>query len=271
MQLFQLLHAVDDQLVPERCKLHLAGWDGEVDPLEEYLAGRFDEWQPGQSNRNFQRDYVVSLIALPRASNWLFVGAYESLGCKGPDQRGFFRYDLRKRESTKELDGRLVVWFERPGRQSYLLCEKWDQALRVAEIRPDKLRVAEFPGYSWAMLTKQHLDIVVRQHIESWRVALSNVAGVYVIADRHTGNLYVGSANSGEGIWSRWCDYSATGHGGNRELRELLRKEGDTYAENFQFGILEIADTHASTQDVLDRESYWKGLLLTREHGYNAN
>ncbi len=86
-----------------------------------------------------------------------------------------------------------------------------------------------------------------------------------------TGKLYVGSATGGEGIWSRWCAYSTTGHGGNCELADLLREKGDTYAENFHFGVLEIADTHASTDDILRRESYWKDLLRTRvPHGYNA-
>ena len=129
----------------------------------------------------------------------------------------------------------------------------------------------EFPGYSWVMLTKQRLDVVVEQQVASWKAALANVAGVYVIADRASGKLYVGSATGDEGIWSRWCAYSQTGHGGNRELRRLLRDKGIAYAENFQFGVLEIADTHASDDDVLQRESRWKELLLTRDHGYNAN
>ena len=48
-----------------------------------------------------------------------------------------------------------------------------------------------------------------------------------------------------------------------------LRKA--SYAENFQFGVLEIADTHASDADVVKRETRWKELLLTREFGYNGN
>jgi len=138
-------------------------------------------------------------------------------------------------------------------------------------VRPAKLQIAAFPGYSWATLTKQQLDIVVDQQVMSWKTALSNVDGVYVIADRSTGKLYVGSATGQEGIWSRWCTYSATGHGGNRELKELLREEGGDHAKNFQFSILEIADSHASSEDTLARESHWKQVLLTRAHGLNAN
>lgn len=272
MRLFQILQLLDDQVLPERCKVHLAGWNGKEDPLDEYLAGGFDDWQSWQTKKNFERPFVVSLIALPRTGDWLFAGVHNSEGCEWLEEHGMHRYRLSRRPGLNELDGRLVLRFERPGRQSYLLGENWSQAIEVAEIRPEKIRVAEFPGYASITLTKQHLDIVVKQEIETWRSALANVAGIYVIADRSTGKLYVGSATSGEGIWSRWCSYSVTGHGGNSELRDLLKREGDTYAANFQFGVLEIADTHASIDDVLRRESHWKGLLLTRApHGYNAN
>ena len=170
-----------------------------------------------------------------------------------------------------EFEGRLIVHYERAGRQSYRNAEMLDDALTISEYRPEKMDIGEFPGYLNTTLTKQHLDIVVKQEIASWKGALSNVAGVYVVADRETGKLYVGSATGDEGIWGRWRAYSATGHGENQELQQLLDNKGEDYAENFQFGILEIAGTDASDDDVLKRESRWKELLLTREHGYNAN
>jgi len=272
MQLFQLLASLDSELTPERCKLHLAGWNGSEDPLDVYLAGGFDDWQSWQNKKNFERDFVVSLIDLSGSNRWLFAGVHDSDGSAWNPRNRCYRYDLHRRSQTDELDGRLVVSFKRPGRQSYLLGDRWADALEVAEILPEKRHVEDFPGYSWAMLSKQRLDIVVRQPVESWRAALGAVSGVYVITDRATGKLYVGSATAGEGIWSRWCAYSTTGHGGNRELRQLLEAEGDEYADNFQFGVLEIADTHASQQDILERESHWKDLLQSRvPHGYNAN
>lgn len=271
MQLFQLLTSLDNEITPQRCKLHLACWNGREDPLDVYLAGRFDDWQAWQGKRNFERKFVVSLIAMPGSDRWLFAGTHDSDGSKWHSGNQCYRYKLRRRSQTDELDGRLVVKFKRPGRQSYLLGDRWINLLEIAEIRPEKLRVAEFPGYSRALLSKQHLDIIVRQQVESWKVALSAISGIYVIADRATGKLYVGSATAGEGIWSRWCSYSVTGHGGNRELVRLLKEKGDAYADNFQFGILEIVDTHASQEDILTRESYWKDLLQSRTHGYNAN
>ena len=270
MRLFQLLQSVDPAVLPEHCKIHLAVWNGTEDPLDVYLAGDFDEWQRGQRRKNFERPLVVSLIGLSRPGHWLFAGVHDSLssevgGCG-------YVYELKRRPATDEFDGRLIVAFARPGRQSYLRAERWVEELEVAEIRPERMRVSDFRGYSWAMLDKRQLDIVVSQRVDSWKAALSAVSGVYVISDIATGKLYVGSATAGEGIWSRWGSYSSSGHGGNKELRILLEREGNQYANNFRFGVLEIADTHASNDDVLKRESYWKDLLLSRApHGYNAN
>jgi hypothetical protein len=272
MDLFQIIGIIDADVVPDKCKIHLAGWNGEDDPLDVYLAGDFDEWQSWQRKRNFERSFVVSLISLSRDSQWLFAGVYNSEGCVWVEEHKMNSYRLSKRARTNELEGRLIVRFERTGRQSYLLGEKWNSAIKVVEVRPEKIKIAPFPGYSSAMLSKQHLDIVVKQGIESWRSALASVAGVYVIADRQTGKLYVGSATGVDGIWSRWCAYSETGHGNNVELVELLWREGASYADNFQYGVLEIADTHASPDDIRQREVHWKDLLCTRiPHGYNAN
>ena len=270
MNLFQLLQSLDPVVTPAESKIHLAGWNGVENPLDVYLDGKFDEWQSWQMKRNFERPFVVSLIAMAQPDRWLFAGVYDSVDC---DKRADgYHYRLERRIDGSELGGRLIIAFKRPGRQSYLYGEKWSHALVVDELRSEPLRIKEFTGYSSALLTKQHLDIVVAQGIESWKAGLSAVAGVYVIADRHTGKLYVGKATGDEGIWGRWCAYSQTGHGGNTELKQLLEREGAEYAQHFQFGVLEIADTHASTKDVETRESYWKNLLQSkRPHGYNAN
>ena len=271
MKLFDLLQLVDPNAAPERCKIHLATSNGREHPLDIYLAGEFEAWKAIQNQRNFERPFVVSLVDLREADRWLFAGIHESHGALRDDRNGVFRYRLQRRHPSDELNGRLIVRFKRRGRNSYLLSENWTDELEVDEVRPDKLRFAEFPGYSRVLLSKQHLDLIVRQEIPSWKSALSHVAGVYLIADRLTGQLYVGSATGQEGLWSRWSAYSANGHGGNRELRDLLSLKGDGYADNFQYSVLEIADTHASGKDVLEREGHWKSVLLSRDHGLNRN
>src|SRR5262245_53551597 len=68
------------------------------------------------------------------------------------------------------------------------------------------------------------------------------------------------------------CRFAArTGHGGNKELRQLLREEVIDYAKKIQFSLVEVCDINASDEYILSRESHWKDVLLTREFGLNWN
>ena len=78
MNFFQLINSLDPEISPNRCKIHLAGWDGKDDPLDRYFAGDFDEWQTWQTRRNFEREFVLSLIQLPERNKWLFAGIFGS-------------------------------------------------------------------------------------------------------------------------------------------------------------------------------------------------
>jgi hypothetical protein len=111
----------------------------------------------------------------------------------------------------------------------------------------------------------------VAQEIPSWKVALSNVSGVYVIVDTSNGRQYVGSACGGAGIWGRWATYAGSGDGGNRELAHVLGTNGPDHAGHFQYSILEVSDLQATGESVLARETHWKNLLCTRQFGYNIN
>lgn len=57
---------------PAATKIHLAGWNGYDDPLDVFLVGRFAEWQSHQSQRNFKRPFVLSLIKTEQRDRWLF-------------------------------------------------------------------------------------------------------------------------------------------------------------------------------------------------------
>lgn len=270
MHLVPLLTLQVPTFSAQASKIHLATHNGLEDPLDVYLSGRFDEWQRQQRRRNFERQFVVSLIALRSSSSWLFAGLHES----GPVQKlddGTFRYPLEEVAACNELNGRLVVSFKRQSRQAYLNCETWSDGLTVVELRPSRLAIADFPGYKSVHITKEQLDLIIREQLPEWKSALSSVAGVYLIADAQSGKLYVGSATGEGGIWARWSEYAASGHGGNIRLREALQALGSEHAGNLRYSVLEIADTHASANEVLLREAHWKAVLHTREHGYNAN
>lgn len=273
MKLFDVLswHAPD--LRPEKTKLHLAAWDGRHDPLHEFFAGRFEEWQAWQGKRNFSRPYIVAVVPLPGTARWLFAGCFRVLGCAWVETPGppHWSYMTEELGETAALAGRIVVGFKRPGRAAYLDAARWAPDLSILAIQERRQTVGEFPGYDRVRLRKGELDLVVKQGIQSWREALAAVAGVYLITDTETGRLYVGSATGLGGLWARWSQYSADGHGGNADLKALLTERGKDYARHFTFAVLEIADTHAGTDDVLRRESHWKDVLCTRQHGYNKN
>lgn len=188
MNLFDLLCLQNPALIPERCKIHLASHNGNEYPLDEYLAGRFNEWQRWQSKRNFDRAWVVSLIAM-RANQWLFAGAYRSGSPVRYETDAMWYYPLEEEPSCHDLVGRLVLSFERVGRQSYLVAENWANQIQVRQLYEEPLSIAEFPGFKAVNLSWPELSVVVTQDLPSWRAALSSVAGVYLISDAHSHRL----------------------------------------------------------------------------------
>ena len=270
MKLFDFLHVQDARVTPQSSKVHLASFNGTDEPLDVYLRGNFDEWQSWQNNRNFGREHVVALVKLPERDRWLFVGVYAVKGCKEVDADGTYLYDLEPLSACAEFGGRLVVSFARSGRASYLIGENWTEQLTIREVSAEPVKLDAFPGFKMVNISFEDLEYIVRCGTTSWRAALASVAGVYLISDDLTGRLYVGSATGEGGIWSRWCQY-VDGHGNNVELKKLVGTEGRDRAKHYRFSVLEIADTHASGEEVLRRESHWKAVLLTRKHGWNAN
>ena len=283
MKLFDLLGLHDAQLEPSATKVHLAAFNGQDEPIAVWRRGDFEVWQRWQFQRVFERPYIVSLVRIPaRNDRWLFAGAYKVLGCRPhPEHEGNWLYDTQEVEATRPLTGRLVVAHHRTGRNSFRLAETFCDTLTVAEIREAPMLLEPFSTYSEVRLSKAELDLIVRAGEPSWRAALAAIAGIYLITDTSNGRLYVGSATGdtravGEGgIWSRWCEYSRNGHGGNVELKRLLSPapagEGPEHARHFQYAILEVADTHTSELDLLRRESHWKQVLQSGRFGYNGN
>ncbi len=211
------------------------------------------------------------MIDLHQRSRWLFAGLFKVLGCTSRKKKGYFFYNTFEIESLNKYVGRIVVGFRKGFRQSYPYFETAVDDMEVVEMKPEKMAAAVFPGFNNVAVSHRVLKSIVGMDIVSWRSILSNVKGVYAIVDRSSGKVYVGSATGEEMIWKRWSNYARTGHGGNKGLIELLDENGPEHAMNFQYAILEIADSHASDDDILKRESHWKNVLCSREHGLNEN
>jgi hypothetical protein len=169
------------------------------------------------------------------------------------------------------LAGRAIIDFPKTFRASYLVGKKHEDQLFISSIREEKMSIADFPGFNSVRLSYKMLKSIVREDNPSWKSALANVSGVYIITDSTTGRQYVGSAYGGIGLWQRWSAYADSGHGNNKELIELIRAKGDEYAEKFQFSIIEVCDINSNPDHVISRESHWKDVLMTREFGLNRN
>lgn len=257
---------------PEKYKLHLACWNGECHPLDEFVADTanwigWNEWK-GRKN-DWTRPRVLSFMEFyPQTDSWLFGGAFEVV------DRLDDRYNLKPIAFFEKYVGRLLVSFHRyqgmRGRAFNL--ESYLKDFTVAEILPQVYSGESFPGFEKINHDFGTLEAVFRTQRPDWKAALENVKGVYLIADKSNGKMYVGSAYGDAGIWSRWSCYVGTGHGWNDELVKLLCQKGSKYArEHFRFSLLEVMVKATPDGTVLSREAHWKTMLLTREHGYNKN
>ena len=279
MHLLQFLRAMNPRFDPEDAKLHLATHSETLNmqAFEIYTSGKFDEWQRWNNAGSFNRDLVISLVSLPPRDDgrWLFAGVHR---CDGGEETyrpetdyDEYKHNLTEEEHYAEMNGRLVVEFERRGEQPYRIAANCIRDIVVREIYPKRLSIGEFPGFKAVKISREQLEIIYEESLESWRAALSNVAGIYLIMDTATGKPYVGSAYGDEGIWGRWSEYADSGHGGNVALQKLLKENGSDYAKNFRYAILEISDPLSSDDEIRDRETHWKEVLMTRTYGLNAN
>ena len=182
-------------------------------------------------------------------------------------------YDADEVKEYEQYFGRLVVEYHNPCRTIGRKYENVMDELEVVQILNEQYTGNEFPGYENVRLSYPLLKNIVDRQLPGWVDALRNQKAVYLITDTKTGKMYVGSATSQTGmLLQRWSSYAADGHGGNIELRELVKQQGFDYVkENFQYSILENYNARMDDGYILKRESWWKETLCTRTHGYNKN
>jgi hypothetical protein len=252
-------------------KLHLAVWNYEEQPLDVFVRSWNDwvGWNQWRGDRDdFTRPYIFSLIRFyPRPDKWLFGGIFEV------KNRRTESYELELVQAYEKYVGRLLVHYPGPGargRAFYL--ENHYSKLVVAQVFENRYSGEAFCGYENIDHPFPVLEVIFKQGKHDWKAALENVKGVYLIADTSNGKMYVGSAYGEAGIWSRWANYIGTGHGWNDALTRLIVTQGIDYARhNFKFSILEYRAMKTDDQVIIDREQYWKRVLLSGTFGYNKN
>jgi hypothetical protein len=258
---------------PEQYKLHLGcANEAGFHPLDDYIVDRnqwmgWNEWR-GQKN-DWTREYIFSFIEFyPLSNAYVFGGIFEV------KERLLDRYILEEVPGFEKWDGRLICKFIRyqglRGRAFNL--ETLIESFEVLQILPEKYDGERFCGYENINHFFGALKAIIRKEKQDWKAALTAVKGVYLIIDTENGKTYVGSAYGDSGIWSRLECYVNTGHGWNDELVEAIKEKGIDYSlRNFKFSILETFSFSTPDQVILDRESHWKKVMLSRIFGYNKN
>lgn len=59
--------------------------------------------------------------------------------------------------------------------------------------------------------------------------------------------------------------------GGNKFFEDLKSEAIDNIVDNFTYSILEIFDMKTDSNYILERETFWKKVLKTKEYGMNYN
>jgi hypothetical protein len=260
---------------PTEHKLHLACWNGIDQPLDVFVRDRdeWDGWNRWRASRDdFSRQYILSLIDFyHEPGRWLFGGMYRVLSRSRANNAP--SYEIEIVNEYEPMIGRLKVRLKRPGRAKAFNLENYYDQIEVAEILPRPYSGESFVGYDNIDVSFTALEGIVRAQRSDWKAALQNAKGVYMITDTSNGRRYVGSAYGLEGIWSRWESYIGTGHGNTDELSRLIAVTGIGYARtNFRFALLEHRTMRTSDEIIIDREVFWKRILLTRgPDGYNRN
>lgn len=167
------------------------------------------------------------------------------------------RFDLRETPHYLPWRGKLIIgwhnrgWYRRSDNNDF----------PVVAIREESAFAAAMPEWDQIELAWATLSILPA----TWRAKIGQWRGIYAIWDSSNGLTYVGSAYGADNILGRWENYGATGHGGNKLLRERD-------PSNFRFSILQRVSPDMLPDEVIRLESSWKTRLHTRApHGLNEN
>jgi hypothetical protein len=256
---------------PDDYKVHFARWNGDSQPLEVFVRDKA-EWQRWQEYRpsrdDFNRPFIFSLVQFYHETDaWLFGGVFKVLA------RHNDCYEVELMDMGSGFIGRLKLHSDYRGRTTRANFENHYESFAVQEVLREPYSGRQFPGYDDIDLSFEELETLVKNDRPDWKAALENVKGIYLISDTKTGKRYVGSAYSDQGIWARWSAYVASGHGGNVELRTLVKDPSLEYCRaNFRFALLEHRSNRTPDETIVAREAFWKRILLTRgEQGLNRN
>lgn len=194
-----------------------------------------------------------------RAAAYIELAKLGMVGFKADDPREtLLLFDLNLRPELAQWKGRLIVSWPPPEIRWW---RSGDADLGVHAIAEENRLTPSMPDWRDLDVSWDQLAVLP----SSWRAALAQWRGVYLIFDTSDAKSYVGSAYGGKNMLGRWEGYGDTGHGGNALLRQREPR-------HFRFSILERVSPDMPADEVIRLESSWKERLHTRQpFGLNIN
>lgn len=240
-----------------------------------YLTERnvFLTYQSEQIAKDFKDvDYMVSFIG-EEGTTSRFVGVFKNGGIVAPlglyNGKELARFDFTEVDGFELLKERVIIDWNNPvnWRQNY---QNQMPVIRIDRGLQEN-NIPVFTRFEDVMLDYSQLRRIIETNNMEWKSKLESCNAVYLILDKLTGKQYVGSTYNSKGIWGRWSAYAWTGHGDNKDIKQLIDND-ETYAKkNFQWCILETLPLNILEKHAIDRESLYKQKFGTREFGYNNN
>lgn len=252
----------------------------EIQILDTYLNNRnkFEAYQSFQSANKFSDAKHIAVFAPHRNTLALFLGIWDITNHIQKkeitehhhsiiDKYNFPEnwhtdiasyYELKYNSMASELSQRVIIdW----GKGVLAWVQSKDKT--IIEIR-GKNSLGELPVFNQIILSHSDLKLLIQNPDTNldWLNTLSSVKGIYLIRDKKSGKLYVGSASGGNGLFGRWKEYGLSGDGGNMGLKSLD-------PENFEYSILEILSDSITKSEIIHKENLWKQKLGTWETGLN--
>ena len=267
IKLNDILNFSQEELENTRIKFNLM-FAGNWNPIEIFknkdekvlLEGQY--WNSGK--RNFKEGQIT--IGFIRIKDDLWLLFHIGKVTKVLNVFNGIGYEHEELLEYKKYFGRLIVKYKNTSQKLTRRAIPLIDECEVYEILPDIFDNDIFPGYDNVNLSWSDLSRVLAK--DSWKTALQNQKGVYLITDTSNGKMYVGSAYGERMLLGRWEDYAKTGNGGNKELKEL---SFDHIKQYFRYSILDIFKSTIKDELIISRETWWKEVLLTRNFGYNKN
>lgn len=245
-----------------------------------YNAYQQAQWPKAEKAMTKAR-YVASFIG-HEARKAVFVGLFRIHGSKSISRSKFWQ--IPENEELKSFgltgmtkDRRFTLWFNLVCSDFYRdwkgkLIVRWPgpelawwrwghkNVFHIDAVVEESLLVGRMPPWDELTVTREELKVLPA----TWKSALREWRGIYLILDSSDGRSYVGAAYGKGNILQRWEHYARSGNGGNKEMRACKPRY-------FRFCILERVSPDMNPDEVVRKENSWKKRLGTRLFGLNKN